>query len=142
MEKRSRPMVSTSERPSGSICRSRISSMVPYCMNVARESPTGEEEEGVLEEESEGGEKGMESVSSRYRLPTLERGNTIPNFLSPAIQRRNMSLYLGSKMWRKQVTLGNASVHTKIGVSMPEDEACRSDVSQFARSVAAVGKRV
>jgi hypothetical protein len=88
----------------------------------------------------------MEIVSSRYRVPTLERGNTIPNLRSPAMQRRNMSLYRGSKMCRKQVTLGNASVHTKMGVFIPpsndEEEACRSRVSQFARSAAAEGNRV
>jgi len=66
----------------------------------------------------------------------------MPKRRSPAMHRRNINRYRGSKICRKQVTLGRARVHTKIGVLIPEDLECLSDVSEAARSAAAAGKRV
>ena len=40
------------------------------------------------------------------------------------------------------MTEGNANVHTKTGVSNPEEEECRSDVSEAARSAAAAENTV
>ena len=77
-----------------------------------------------------------------YRFPTLDRGNTIPNRRSPAMHRRNIRRYRGSKICKKHVTEGKANVHTKIGVSVPEEEECRSDVSEAARSATASGNTV